>query len=184
MLAVLHSVVTRIVLSGSLFAFALPAHAEQTTEGTSTVHTSHEWYGPTVFLFYGIGYSAVGVGLLGRSMDSPVARFGGTLIFSAGVGTALFGVPLIHLSHDEIGAGGISLGGQVGSLLGGAALGYAISGDGTTAPFVGAAAGHLAFALADGFFLAHHERTLSVETSAMRFSLVPDGLGAAVRMTH
>jgi hypothetical protein len=184
-MAALHSIAVRIALSASVVVFALPARAEEEVDmGTSTVRTSQEWYGPSVFLLYGIGYSAVGVGLLGRSMQSQAARFGGTLIFSAGVGTALFGVPLMHLTHDEIGAGAASLGGQLGSLAGGGALGYAISGGERTGVFVGAAAGHVAFALADGFLLARHERVLSIETSSFKFRLVPNGLGAAVRMTH
>lgn len=184
-----HSVgISALALASSL-AMTRPARAQsttstRTTDSGATVRSSHDWYGPTTFLVYGIGYAAVGAGLGARQASSQGVRFVGTIVFSAGIGTALFGVPFTHWGHDELGKGFVSLGGQFGALVAGGVVGYGVSGGDQTGMFVGAGAGHLVFAVADSLFLAHHERVLSVETGALRFSVVPDGLGAALRMTH
>ncbi len=163
---------------------ALPARAQAGESDTTRIESESEWYGPTVLAVYGVGYSAVAVGLLGRTLESQPLRVGAAIVLSAGVGTALFGVPLTHWSHDELGAGLASLGGQVGALAAGGLIGYAASGKESTGLFVGAAIGHFTFALADAFLLAHHERVLSIETTSAKIELVPFGLGGAVRLSY
>ncbi len=176
--------VFRSLIACAAMLSALPSRAQANQDTTTRVDSASEWYGPSVLAVYGVGYSAVAVGLLGRNLESQPARVGAAIILSAGVGTALFGVPITHWSHDELGAGLASLGGQVGALAAGGLIGYAASGKETTGLFVGAALGHVSFALADAFLLAHHERVLSIETTSARVQFVPFGLGGALRVSY
>ena len=179
-----HSRVFRSLVACAAMLLALSARAQADQDTTTRVESESVWYGPSVLAVYGVGYSAVAVGLLGRTFESQPLRVGAAVFLSAGVGTALFGVPITHWNHDELGAGLASLGGQVGALAAGGLVGYAASGKETTGLFVGAAIGHVSFALADAFLLAHHERVLAIETTAARVQFVPFGLGGAVRLTY
>ena len=172
----------RFALLIFVFAFLLARSASAQTEGTK-VQTQSEWYGPSVLTVYGAGYAAVSVGLLAGKAKPQGIRAIATVTLFAGAGTAILGVPIVHWSHDEVGTGLISLGGQVGAFGTGSLVGYLVAKDGDkgTGALVGGAIGHASFALCDAFFLAHHERVLSIETTTARFELVPYGLGGALR---
>ena len=160
------------------------AAAAQTPEsGGPSVQTESEWYGQPVLVVYGVGYSAVTLGLIAGSAKPQAIRAGATVLLFSGAGTMLLGVPIVHWSHDELGKGFISLGGQVGAFGTGSLIGYLAAGDDSkgTGALVGGAIGHATFALADAFLLAHHERVLSVETTTARYQLVPYGMGAALQ---
>ena len=147
------------------------------------VQTESEWYGPSVLIVYGVGYGVVGGAIVARQSDSVSVRGAGAVFRALGVGTVLFGVPLVHWGNNEVGRGFASLGGQVGAFGTGALVGYLVANEDHkgTGALVGGAIGHASFALCDAFFLAHHERVLSIETTTARFELVPYGLGGALR---
>jgi hypothetical protein len=155
-------------MSGVLCVLGLTIQeARADTAGREQVRTEHVWYGPDIALAYGAAYVLVGTGLALRQSESQVWEATGAVTAAAGGVVSLAIPPYVHWTHDNFGGGFLSLGGQVGGLVVGGLTGALVadsagaSDDGVgTGVLVGAALGHVTWALVDVFVLGRTDRLL------------------------